>query len=300
MCCEDKATSEYYKRKTGSLMAECKKCTIARSKKYKIKKFSENTHLTCSKCKVLKPISDYKINNCKCVICTEEDRILNYQKNSERRRKYRQNNKEKIREGHKRHYDENRQKILDYAKWYRENNADKVSAVKKKWVEQNKKKNNATALQCRKKQREKDSSLVIGELLRSRFYQAIFNSKGNGKKYKSVISILGMTVSEFMNYLTSLFEDGMTLENRSKHTWVIDHIIPVRAFDLQKLEAQEECWHYSNMQPLWTCDNLNKKDHILPSSLEKFQELKDRGLIRKDFELKILPPKSVGIIDGLS
>lgn len=41
--------------------------------------------------------------------------------------------------------------------------------------------------------------------------------------------------------------------------WHIDHIKPLCSFDLKdKVQFKEAC-HYSNLQPLWAKDNLNKR-----------------------------------------
>ena len=41
--------------------------------------------------------------------------------------------------------------------------------------------------------------------------------------------------------------------------WHIDHIIPCDWFDMNKPEEQAICFHWSNLQPLWADENLEKK-----------------------------------------
>ena len=56
--------------------------------------------------------------------------------------------------------------------------------------------------------------------------------------------------------------------NWSNHgtIWEIDHIIPCDSFDLTKLEEQEKCFHFSNLQPLFKtteiAESLGYKGYI--------------------------------------
>ena len=40
----------------------------------------------------------------------------------------------------------------------------------------------------------------------------------------------------------------------------MDHIIPVTAFNLSDPEQQKECFHFTNLQPLWGTENLRKSN----------------------------------------
>ena len=54
----------------------------------------------------------------------------------------------------------------------------------------------------------------------------------------------------------------MTWENhgRGKGKWHIDHIKPCDAFDMNNVNEQKICFHYTNLQPLWQEDNVAKKN----------------------------------------
>jgi DNA/RNA endonuclease G (NUC1) len=55
----------------------------------------------------------------------------------------------------------------------------------------------------------------------------------------------------------------MNWENYGKNGWHIDHIIPCASFDLTDPKQQKNCFHYTNLQPLWAADNIRKSDKIL-------------------------------------
>ena len=80
----------------------------------------------------------------------------------------------------------------------------------------------------------------------------------------SVAKLTGCGRAFLKEYLESLFKEGMswdnyggTIPNSDKH-WEIDHIRPCSSFDLSDPEQQKECFHYTNLQPLWRIDNLRK------------------------------------------
>ena len=69
---------------------------------------------------------------------------------------------------------------------------------------------------------------------------------------------LGCAINELKEHLKSMFVEGMTWENHAQDGWHIDHIKPCYTFDLRDPKQQKECFHYTNLQPLWWYDNLKK------------------------------------------
>ncbi len=147
-------------------------------------------------------------------------------------------------------YPKHREKRLTYAKKYREDNIEKVTENLKKW-----KQNNPT---YKKDKWKSDINFRVKENLRGRFYKAI---KGLSKS-DSVTELVGCTIEDLKLYLSNLFVDDMSWDNYG--SWHIDHKKPCALFDLSIPSEQKECFHYSNLQPLWAIDNLikNKRYNI--------------------------------------
>ena len=70
--------------------------------------------------------------------------------------------------------------------------------------------------------------------------------------------LLGCTIPELRVHLASMFEPGMGWDNYGE--WHVDHIRPCATFDLTDPDQQRECFHYSNLQPLWESENCSKGD----------------------------------------
>lgn len=89
------------------------------------------------------------------------------------------------------------------------------------------------------------------------------NTLLKSKKQNSTINLLGCTAIELKIYIEKQFEKGMTWENHGLYGWHLDHIIPCAMFNLFDENDLKQCFHHTNLQPLWAKDNLLKSDKIL-------------------------------------
>ena len=105
-------------------------------------------------------------------------------------------------------------------------------------------------------QRLNDPQKNLAHRLRSRVRSAVREMQVD--KAGHTFDLIGCSVLDLMRHLENQFQDGMNWENISE--WHIDHIRPCASFDLTDPEQQKQCFHYSNLQPLWATDNLAKSD----------------------------------------
>lgn len=103
-----------------------------------------------------------------------------------------------------------------------------------------------------RKRRKKDPSFKILRNLRTRIYLSL----RDGNKSASMSDLLGCTVDQLWDHLEGMFQPGMTRSNYGE--WHVDHILPCCKFDLTCDIEQHICFHYTNLQPLWSRDNLAK------------------------------------------
>lgn len=107
--------------------------------------------------------------------------------------------------------------------------------------------------------------------LNGRYHKAL--KAQNAKKCVKSLELLGCSIEYFMDYLQGKFKHGMVWMNYGQYGWHLDHIKPCIAFDLSDPKQQEKCFHYTNLQPLWWCENLSKNEMI--SHLKKSIEFKN-------------------------
>ena len=81
-------------------------------------------------------------------------------------------------------------------------------------------------------------------------------------KKESVLNLTGCSIDFLKTYLEQKFTIGITWENYGKRGWHIDHIRPCSSFNMENLEEQKTCFHYTNLQPLWWRDNISKGDKL--------------------------------------
>jgi hypothetical protein len=186
-----------------------------------------------------KELVDAKGPKKRCDICNKEHRKL-YLRARENNPKRKQQNIGR----QKRFYYNNKDKRKEYSKKYR-NGKNRDNYLKKK-RERNKKYN------------QNNLQYKLCNALRTRLYISL--KKQGLKKNDSTMELVGCSKIQLIEYLESQFKDGMCWQNWSLNGWHIDHIRPVSSFDLSDPAQVKECFHFSNLQPLWAIENLKKSD----------------------------------------
>jgi hypothetical protein len=164
-----------------------------------------------------------------------------YQKRKAYIEQYKVANKDKIKEYHKQRYRDKEEKIKAQCKEYSEKNKAQRLLYSRKW------------------QSEKyanDSVYRLKKILRARIAAAL-NLKLIVKQ-GLVVELLGCTIDNARKHLESQWLEGMNWNNHSLEGWHIDHIKPVSTFDLTDPEQQKQCFHYTNLRPLWSHTNLSR------------------------------------------
>ena len=156
--------------------------------------------------------------------------------------------KEEQKEYLRMHYERNKEKHRDAKaiaiKEWRLNNKERVSFYNSEYA-----KSHRVEINEREKIRRNNDPLYKMKLnLRSRIRKTIINKIGN------TTDILGCSYEEVRDYISNKFIEGMNWGNYGE--WHIDHIKPLALANTEK-ETYELC-HYTNLQPLWAIENLQK------------------------------------------
>ena len=196
---------------------------------------------TCTKCNIEKPLDHFVKNKRQKdgyhYVCKECHKV------------YKENNKDKIKEKHKEWLNSNKEYISSYNKQYNVINSEKKKYSTDRWW-----KNNPNyQKEWKRKKYSTDIYYRIKDNLRSRFYNAVINQF----KIQSVIDLLGCSVGELKQHLETQFKPEMNWGNHGE-IWEIDHIKPCSLFDLTDIEQQKQCFHYTNLQPLFKTSGIAK------------------------------------------
>jgi hypothetical protein len=163
-----------------------------------------------------------------------------YLKNKEnilsKNKEYRLKHKSELKQTAKKKYLDNKEEILVKNKKWAKNNKEYFSM---KW--------------------KTDSNWRLRSNISNRLRSAL--RVNNVKKSNKTLELISCSISDLKKHLENQFKDNMTWENYGK--WHIDHIIPISHFNLNNLNEQKKCFHYSNLQPLWAYDNLSKSSNII-------------------------------------
>ncbi len=193
----------------------------------------------CNKCLITKELSEFNKDSSRadgysyiCRYCKKSYSKEYYLDNSDTKRNYYLENKDKISEKNKIRYDENKEFYSIKNKNYREQRLLTDPLFKLRYV--------------------------IKGVIRDSF------RKNSLSKTSRTFDILGCNIPELKEHLELQFEDWMTWDNRGLYNgkynygWDIDHIIPISsaetAEDIVRLN------HYTNLQPL--CSKINRYEKM--------------------------------------
>jgi len=190
-----------------------------------------------------------------CTGCNKSKELTEFGKDAKRRDGHASRCKVCIKAYNKKHYQNNREKSKASSRKYYQNNLEKkrASVRKRQKHPEAKEKRNAR----RKERYHTDPQYKLECNLRSRLRMAL---KGKTKS-ASTMKLLGCSYSHAQNHLEKQFLPGMTWENHGE--WHADHMMPCASFDLMDPEQQRQCFHYTNLQPMWGKENIIKRDKVI-------------------------------------
>ena len=184
-------------------------------------------------------------------------------------KRQREKHKESISEGKKKCYYAKRGYYLSKMKEYEEKNHEHLMQYRKEYYIKNKDK---ILAKNRVRNQKPKAKLRINEVIRMKYRNNVYFRISDSirkrlrlalkwqrqEKRNKTIDYLGCSINEFIEYFESKFINGMTMNKFMNGEIHIDHIKPCASFDLSDLEQQKECFHYTNLQPLWAKENFSK------------------------------------------
>lgn len=244
-----------------------------------------NRTIICNECLVGKHENDF--NNCissnsgkqyKCRLCEKKYkqnnrhtiRIINkkyYDRNPAKTRinkqKYYLLNKEKLKLKHRLWHAKNKHKVkLQKQKYFSDPNKREMrKSYETKWRKTEKYK--SYQREYARKRRSTDLNYALAHRMRNRIRTALLRRCRNARKVSSTTDYLGCDWDFLKNYIESKFTEGMSWERFFNQEIHIDHVKACSRFDLSLKSERSQCFHYTNLQPLWAKDNLSKSNKII-------------------------------------
>lgn len=155
----------------------------------------------------------------------------------------------------------NREKYLAQQREYARGRTQEMGENRRKWRNENREKFREGQKTYRSEQRSKSLRFSEEEKWRkvfSSFLKRKSDKMMPNRKYK-----FGCSPSEFRAHLQSQFLEEMSWENHGS-VWEVDHIKPVRSFDVSIYDEALICFHFSNTRPLWCDENRRQQHRRLP------------------------------------
>lgn len=82
--------------------------------------------------------------------------------------------------------------------------------------------------------------------------------KATGRNGKEALELLGCSIGDLIIRFQDQFTEGMSLGRILDGDLEIDHIKPIKMFDLTNKDERKKAFHFTNLQILWSSDNRSK------------------------------------------
>ena len=180
-------------------------------------------------------------------------------KNKERLAEYRkanyrtQEHRERRKAYDQKRYELNKEEILKMNRewWFKEENREQGRQKAKEWKIKNRERYLAAAAKRRARPVHKIAVCMQAALRRAIKYGKLPKSKNTSEYFEVSWDVI-------REHLESQFTEGMSWNNYGQRGWHIDHIKPISTFNISDPVQLKQCFHYTNLRPLWWKDNLSR------------------------------------------
>ena len=223
----------------------------------------------CNKCYLTKELNQYSKNknghdglHVWCKECMKKNRERKKEQYASNRKKNEASPEARLRlkQRRKKSYTKNREKNLQRSKDYYILNKEKIEKRESDPFKKARRRQSMSSYVNKRRHTDPIFKLIHN----ARCYVNKILKRTGIKKDKRTYELISLSGEAFLLYLESKFQPGMTRENQGngKGKWHVDHIKPIAAFDKTDPNWIYDAFHYTNLQPLWSTDNLNKSSNF--------------------------------------
>ena len=155
-------------------------------------------------------------------------------------------------------------KYDDYKKWYN-NNKNSVSERMKVYNKTYKKTHTEERKKYRKNRKDTDENYYIEQKLRSKLHTFL-----NIKKKDNYNELFGCNSKDLKKWIEYNFTSNMSWDNYGKY-WTLDHVFPVKIFNLKNEDEQKFCFNWKNTRPLYHLKNCSRQYEYFDTVLHELK-----------------------------
>lgn len=182
---------------------------------------------------------------------------------SQQAKVYRSKNKERFRLRNAKWHSEHKEHIAAYRKAYRQRRLELYAQQKQRICARKRELARTPKYRWRingrfRERRKTDPQFALMDSMRASMNRA-FRRNWIEKPYRTE-AMFGCSIAELKSKIEQQFSEGMSWKHRA--SFVIDHFVPIKAFDLRDKEEALWAFNWRNLRPMTRHDNAVKSDSI--------------------------------------